>query len=64
MISDIISIICLVISIINLVILFSVSNFLVRFAASMNDPEFNIANKEDSGENKENPNNEKGLIDV
>ena len=60
-ITNIILIICLIVSIINLIILLSVSNFLIKFAASISG--FNVANQEDFEQNN-NANNEKGLIDV
>ncbi len=62
--TEIILIICLIVSIINLITLLSVSNFLVRLASKMKDAQFNIENEDKLEENDENPNNDKGLIDV
>lgn len=62
--TEIILIICLIVSIINLITLLSVSNFLVRLASKMTNAQFNIESEDGLEENDENPNNDKGLIDV
>ena len=45
--TEIILIICLIVSIINLITLLSVSNFLVRLASKMTDAQFNIESEDE-----------------